>query len=74
MQILKVFRSEDKEKQNPEEPYTNKYHCAKNHISQVLEYHRKPKKTMSNHLSINFLAEKKTVFPITKKFKTRTSQ
>ena len=37
MQILKVFRSEDKEKQNAEEPYTNKYHCAKNHISQVLE-------------------------------------
>ena len=80
-------------------------HCAKNHISQVLKYHRKLKKTMQissfhqlfgwkkdrishhrkvqnknfsvarkHHLSINFLTQKKTVFPITKKFETRTFQ
>ena len=48
-------------------------HCAKNHISHVLEYHRKIKRPRKNHLSINFLAEKNTVFPITEKFKT-TSQ
>ena len=34
--------------------------CAKNHISQVLEYHRKLKRNPCKyHLSINFLAQKK---------------
>ena len=32
------------------------------------------KKTCKYHLSINFLAEKKTVFPFTEKFKIITSQ
>ena len=37
----------------------------------IIESSKRPCKY---HLSNNFLAEKKTVFPITKKFKTRTSQ
>ena len=37
----------------------------------IIESSKRPRKY---HLSINFLAEKKTVFPITEKFKTRTSQ
>ena len=50
--------------------FSRYYHCTKNHISQVLEY-RGPSKY---HLSINFLAQKKTVYPISEKFKTRTFQ
>ena len=80
-------------------------HCTKNHISHVLEYHEKLKKTKyvlsfyqhlgwkkdhishhrkvqnksfslisKYHLSINLLIKKKTVFPITEKFETRTFQ
>ena len=37
----------------------------------IMESSKRPSKY---HLSINFLAEKKAVFPITEKFKTRTSQ
>ena len=37
----------------------------------IIESSKRPRKY---HLSINFLAEKKTVFPITEKFKTRTFQ
>ena len=37
----------------------------------IIESSKRPCKY---HLSNNFLAEKKTVFPITEKFKTRTSQ
>ena len=37
----------------------------------IKESSKRPRKY---HLSINFLAEKKTIFPITKKFKARTSQ
>ena len=37
----------------------------------IIESSKKPRKY---HLSINFLAEKKTVFRITEKFKTKTSQ
>ena len=32
------------------------------------------KRPSKHHLSINFLAEKKIIFPITEKFKTRTSR
>ena len=53
---------------------TASLHCTKDHISQVLEYHGKVKKTRKYHLSINFLAEKKTIFLMTEKFKTRTFQ
>ena len=37
----------------------------------IMESSKRPSKY---HLSINFLAEKKTVFPISEKFKTRTFQ
>ena len=37
----------------------------------IIESSKRPRKY---HLSINFLAEKNTVFPITEKFKTNTSQ
>ena len=47
---------------------TNNSHYTKIHISQVLEYHGE------YHLSINFSAQKQTLFPISKKFKTRTFQ
>ena len=51
-----------------------KSHCAKNHISQVLEYHRKLKKTKYISSFHQLLSWKKAVFPITEKFKTRISQ
>ena len=37
----------------------------------IIESSKRPRKY---HLSINLFAEKKTLFPITKKLKTRTSQ
>ena len=44
-----------------------------------ISHHRKVQNknfsvTSKYHLSINFLTQKKTVFPITEKFKTRTFQ
>ena len=46
------------------------WNCTKNHIPQVLQYHGKLKKKESKcHLSIKLLAEKETIFGITKKFK-----
>ena len=48
-------------------------HCTKNHISHVLEYHGKLKKTKYISSFHQLFDWKKTVFSITVKFKTRTS-
>ena len=53
-------------------PVIYRHHCMKNHISQVLECHGNSKRPSKYHLSINFLAQKKTLFSISKKFKTIT--
>ena len=47
-------------------------HCRKNHISRILKYHEKFKNTKKISTSINFLDQKKTVFPISENFKART--
>ena len=46
-------------------------HYTKNHISQVLEYHEKFKNTKKISTFHQLFRSKKTVFPISEKFKTR---
>ena len=49
-------------------------HCTINHISKSWNIMERSKRPSKYHLSIKFFTEKKTVFPITKKFKTWTFQ
>ena len=49
-------------------------HCAKTIFPRSWNIIGSSKRACKYHLSINFLAEKKTAFPITEKFKTRTFQ
>ena len=44
-------------------------HCTKNHIFKSWDIKESSKRPSKYHLFINFFAEKKTVFPIIKKFK-----
>ena len=46
-------------------------HCSKNYISQVLEYHEQFKNAEKTFHQL--FKSKNTVFPISEKFKTRTS-
>ena len=51
---------------------TNSFHWTKNHIAQVLEYHEKLKNAKKISTFHQILDQKKTVSPISEKFKTRT--